>query len=70
MDLWALELRRRRMNRDMVAYDAHVRVFGDRTTQARRLKTSIGASVAVIATAIKKMVALVDREEPDGCPSR
>jgi hypothetical protein len=71
MDLWGLELQRRRMNRDMAAYDAHVRVFGEGTTQARRLRTSIAGSVAVIATAIKRMVALVaDRAAVEGRPPR
>ena len=61
VDLWALELHRRRMEEDMAAYDVHVRGFGDKTSRARRLRTSIGTSVDVLAKAFKNMLALVEQ---------
>lgn len=61
VELWPLELRRRRMEEDMAAYDAHVRTFGEGTTRARQLRTSIGTSVDVLAKAFKNMLALLEQ---------
>ena len=61
LDLWALEVRRRRMEEDMAAYDAHVHASGDETLRARKLRKSIGASVDVLAAAFRKMLDLVEQ---------